>query len=63
MNKSINAVIVEDEPKNITLLKNMLEMYCPQVNITGDAHSVESAVNIITKINPDLVFLDIDISG
>ena len=63
MNKSINAVIVEDEPKNITLLKNMLEMYCPQVNITGDAHSVESAVNIITKINPDLVFLDIEISG
>lgn len=63
MNKSINAVIVEDEPKNITLLKNMLEMCCPQVNIVGDAHSVELAVNVITKTNPDLVFLDIEISG
>ena len=62
-NNLINAVIVEDEPKNVTLLKTMLEMCCPQVNVRGDAHSVESAVNIINKVNPDLVFLDIEISG
>lgn len=63
MNNSINTVIVEDEPKNVALLKNMLEMYCPRVNICGDANSVESAINIITKVNPDIVFLDIEISG
>lgn len=62
-NKSINAVIVEDEPKNVTLLKSMLEMCCPQVNVVGDAHSVETAMNVITKTNPDIVFLDIEISG
>lgn len=62
-NKTINAVIVEDEPKNIVLLKKMLDIYCPQVNVSGNANSVETAVNLITNNNPDLVFLDIEISG
>jgi two-component system LytT family response regulator len=62
-NKTINAVIVEDEPKNIVLLKKMLDMYCPQVNICGNANTVETAVNLITAKKPDLVFLDIEISG
>ncbi|MFT4152593.1 LytR/AlgR family response regulator transcription factor [Parafilimonas sp.] len=62
-NKTINAVIVEDEPKNVALLKNMLDLYCPQVHVTGDANSVETAMGVITKNNPDLVFLDIEIGG
>lgn len=62
-NKTINAVIVEDEPKNIVLLKKMLDMYCPQVNVCGHANSVETAVSMITATSPDLVFLDIEISG
>jgi len=63
MSKQINAVIVEDEPKNTALLKKMLDMYCPQINICGDANSIETAISIITKNSPDLVFLDIEISG
>ena len=61
--KTINAVIVEDEPKNTALLKTMLEMYCPQINVCGDANSIESAISLIKKNSPDLVFLDIEISG
>jgi len=62
-NKLINAAIVEDEPKNVALLKKMLEMYCPQVNICGNANSVDSSVKLIKECKPDLVFLDIEISG
>jgi len=61
--KKLSAVIVEDEPKNRMLLKKMLEMYCPQVDVCGEANSVQSAVTIINQNNPDLVFLDIEISG
>ncbi len=63
MNKTIDAVIVEDEPKNVALLKTMLEMYCPQVNVSGDANSIETAVDVIRKNDPGLVFLDIEIGG
>jgi two-component system LytT family response regulator len=59
----INAVIVEDEPKNAALLKKMLQMYCPQINVCGDANSIETALELIKNINPDLVFLDIEIGG
>jgi two-component system LytT family response regulator len=59
----IRAVIIEDEPKNVTLLKKMLEMYCPQVMICGNANSIESSLRLIKQINPDLAFLDIEISG
>ena len=61
--KMITAVIIDDEPKNAALLKKMLDMYCPQVTICGNANSVENAVAVITKTNPDLLFLDIEISG
>jgi two-component system LytT family response regulator len=61
--KTINAVIIEDEPKNAALLKKMLDMYCPQVTVCGNANSVENAVALITKTKPDLLFLDIEISG
>lgn len=59
----INAVIIEDEPKNVTLLRKMLEMYCPQVNVCADANAIETGLAVITKNKPDLVFLDIEISG
>src|SRR5215471_14248339 len=60
---TIKAAIVEDEPKNAALLKKMLDMYCPQVNICGQANSIETAAKLINEQAPDLVFLDIEISG
>ncbi len=62
-NKLIRAVIIEDEPKNVVLLKKMLEMYCPNVKIAGNANSIKDSVALIKEANPDLVFLDIEISG
>lgn len=61
--KQAQAVIIEDEPKNTILLKKMLEAYCPQVNVYGNANSIETATKLIKQSNPDLVFLDIEISG
>jgi two-component system LytT family response regulator len=61
--KMVNAVIIEDEPKNAALLKKMIDMYCPQVNICGSANSVENAASLITKTKPELLFLDIEIGG
>ncbi len=61
--KTIKAVIVEDEPKNVALLQKLLDMYCPQVNVCADANSIETAVKAINDNEPDIVFLDIEISG
>lgn len=56
----INALIVDDEPKNIRILNGLLEESCPEVKILGEAISAETAIPLIHEKNPDLVFLDIE---
>ncbi len=56
----INAVIIDDEPKSVFTLNSFLRDYCPQVNITGIANDAAAAKTLIEKVNPQLVFLDIE---
>src|SRR5262245_50031317 len=56
----INALIVDDEPKNIRILQGLLTESCPIVQIVGSAVSAETAIPLIAEKQPDLVFLDIE---
>ena len=56
----IRAIIVDDEPNTRDTLHNLLKKFCPQVNIEGVADSVKSGLALIGKIQPELVFLDIE---
>ena len=60
-NFPINALIVDDEKKACTNLKNMLTEYVPDgLNIAGMAHNTRDAEKQIGDVNPDVVFLDIE---
>ncbi|AXY74007.1 DNA-binding response regulator [Paraflavitalea soli] len=56
----IRALLIDDEPKNNRILKLMLEEFCPQVKIEGQADNAEDGVTLIRDTGPDLVFLDIE---
>jgi two-component system LytT family response regulator len=56
----IKSIIVDDEKHGRENLSGILRQYCPDVDLLGDADSVDSAVLLIQKYNPDLVFLDIE---
>jgi two-component system LytT family response regulator len=56
----INCIIVDDEPKNIKLLQAMLQMYCPTVQIIATESKSKNAVHLIQDLQPDLVFLDVE---
>ena len=56
----INCVIIDDEPQNIRLLQNMLEMYCPSVKIMATETGVKGGLQIIKELHPQLVFLDVE---
>jgi len=58
--KKINAIIVDDERLARNALKNKLEHF-KQINIVGEANSVNSAVKLIKEKKPDLLFLDIQL--
>ncbi len=53
------AVIIDDIPEAIAVLKSDLEKYCDGVEVIGSAGGVVSGAKLIRELNPDLVFLDI----
>ncbi len=53
------VVIIDDEVNARDSLKQLLNLYCPDVTVVGDADSVASGIECILSNNPDLVFLDI----
>jgi two-component system LytT family response regulator len=56
----IQAVIIEDEKKSQELLEKLVRKNCPGVAIAGMADSFQSGVELIRKVKPRLVFLDIE---
>lgn len=55
----LKTIIVDDEPNNILNLTILIGKYCPELTISGTAGNAEDAISLITSIDPDLVFLDI----
>jgi two-component system, LytTR family, response regulator len=55
------ALIVEDELLNRVFLKNLLDEFCPNVEVAGMAENVEEAVAFITSRSPEIVFMDIEL--
>lgn len=59
----MKAVIIEDEERSRIVLHNLLERYCPDVEVVGSAEAVHSGVAAIKRYDPDVVFLDVQIDG
>ncbi len=59
----IKAIIVEDEIRSMNNLKNLLGKHCPEVEIIGDALTVEESLDLFEdpSFQPDLAFLDISL--
>ncbi|MBK7130073.1 MAG: response regulator transcription factor [Crocinitomicaceae bacterium] len=55
----IRAVIIDDIPEAISVLKSDLENYCVNIEVIGSAEGVVTGAKLIREQKPDLVFLDI----
>jgi len=62
--KVIQAVIVEDELSSRNNLKNLLAQYAKDIEIVGEAESIDDAVTTFKGLakQPDVAFLDINLS-
>jgi two-component system LytT family response regulator len=56
---TIRTVIIDDEMANRTILKGLLDKHCPVIDVVGTAASATEGYNLIVKIKPDLLFLDV----
>jgi two-component system LytT family response regulator len=56
----IKAIIVDDEQHCIEALHTMLLKKCPEVTVVGSVNSVKDAKDMISELQPDVVFLDVE---
>jgi two-component system LytT family response regulator len=56
----IKAIIVDDEQHCIDALQTMLQKKCPEVTVLGGVNSVKDAKDLIEAVQPDVVFLDVE---
>ena len=59
----MRAILVDDDPQARRILLALLQEYCPQVEVVGQAEDVPTGVRTIHALNPDIVFLDIEMPG
>lgn len=57
----MKAAIVDDVAQARETLKEDLATYCPDVEIIGEADGVVTGAKMLKNINPDVVFLDIQL--
>ncbi|MDX1798642.1 MAG: LytTR family DNA-binding domain-containing protein [Candidatus Lokiarchaeia archaeon] len=55
----MRVAIIDDEDKARLVLKKLLQQIDPEITILGEANSVESGTELLNDINPDVLFLDI----
>jgi two-component system, LytTR family, response regulator len=59
----IKTLLVDDESPVRAALRELLLRHFPFVEVVGEASNIPEAVKQIHKLNPDLVFLDIEMPG
>ncbi len=56
----LKAIIIDDEPDCVQLLALQLKEHCPNVQVLAQMTAPEEGLQAIRSLNPDLVFLDVE---
>ncbi len=56
-----SIVVIDDEPKARETIINILALCPVEISVVGEAEDVQSGYDIISKKNPDLILLDINL--
>ena len=59
LNCMLTAILIDDMPEALDVLRSDLATYCPDIQVIGEANSVVSAAKLLRQQTPDLLFLDI----
>lgn len=57
------AILIDDEINSLEALGFMIKKYCPQIEIVDECRSGREGMEKIEELQPDLVFLDIEMPG
>ena len=60
MISSLRAIIIDDERNSRHSLRQKLSVHCPEVTIIGECENGEEAEKAVAELEPDLLFLDVE---
>ena len=55
----MRCVLIDDEPKSREVLRELISLFVPDLEIIGEAGNIRDSVSLIQREAPDLVFFDI----
>ncbi len=58
----IRTIVIEDEKHASDLLCQIIDEHCPELSLVGSASKKQETVDLIKATNPQLVFLDIQLT-
>jgi two-component system, LytTR family, response regulator len=61
--KQIEAILVDDEENNLAYLSALLNDYCANIKVIEKASNSNDGLLMIQEMQPQLVFMDIDMPG
>ncbi len=61
--KRVSTIIIDDEPGARDYIELLLKKLDPEIQIAGKAENAQQALEMITDLQPDLIFLDIVLPG
>lgn len=61
--KMLNLIIIDDEPESLQYLTSLIELYTPEMKISGVYTDPYEGLDAILKMPPDVLFLDIEMPG
>lgn len=57
----IRTIIIDDEKNARVTLKSLLDNFSTKIQVIGEASNLETAIDLIQRSSPDLIFLDIQL--
>lgn len=59
----IRTLLIDDDFKACKNLRILIEEYCPNLDVIGEAHTLDEAAEMVEKTKPDLIFLDMQLGA
>jgi two-component system, LytTR family, response regulator len=62
MNQNLKLLIIEDNPIDTIVVRHLLKIISPNLEICGEAIGVEQSVSLIETLQPDIILSDIELA-
>ncbi len=55
-----NCIILDDEERNVKLLRKILEINCPHLNVVAAETDAKKGISLVKELQPQILFLDVE---